>query len=172
MKDNKISITVDWDLDYDEESLNKRIEDTIIREASKKYLADLENKFAEKLEKMLHDRAFKIVKSINKFQLDKCNKDGLKETISMEDYIVKKSIESIDIKRDKYGRTGYDAEKDKRTIVEWTVNKIITEKDNGFYASLENEIDRIEKEYQLRLQDMVTKTLTPIYKKLIEKLNS
>jgi len=159
-------------MEYDEQSLNERIENEIVNMATKKYLENLEKSFAVKLEKMLHDQAFKIVKNIKNFQLDKCNKDGLKETISMEDYIIKKSIESIDIKRDEYGKTGYDARSDQRTMLEWTIKDIILNKKNEFTEKLKSEINIISDEYQSKLQDMVTKTLSPIYTKLIEKLNS
>jgi len=172
MKDNKISITVDWDLEYDEASLNRRIEDTIVREATKKYLENLEKSFGKKLEKMLHDQAFKIVKNINKFELDKCNSNGIKETISMEDFIIKKSIESLEIKRDEYGRTGHNARNEQRTMIEWVVKDMLKGSENSFKESLKNKIQIIEKEYQDKLQDMVTTVLTPIYTKLIEKLNS
>jgi len=37
---------------------------------------------------------------------------------------------------------------------------------------LKENIVAIENEYQNKLQEMVTKTLSPIYVKLIEKLNS
>ena len=110
MKENKIQVTVDWDMEWNEESLNEQIEQSVIRKATEVYLSGLEKTFEKKLEKMLHDQAFKIVKNINSFELDKCNKDGLKETISMEDYIIQKTIESLDIKRDKSGRTGYGLE--------------------------------------------------------------
>lgn len=172
MKENKISITVDWDLEYSEESLNREIENAVIDAATKKYLEKLDNTFAEKLETMLHEQAYKIVKGINRFQLDKCNKDGLKETISMEDYIIKKSIESIDVKRDSYGRTGHNANSEQRTMIEWTIKDIVTRGDNEFIKSLKKEIIKIENEYQNKLQDMVTKTLAPVYKKLVEKLNN
>lgn len=173
MKENKISITVDWNLEYDEQSLNSRIEDTIVREATKMYLENLDKSFAKKLEKLLNDQAFKIVKNINRIELDKCNTNGLKESISLEDFIINKATESLTIKRDKYGQIdGYNSEKDKRTIVEWVVNDIISSNKSKFQESLRTEIEKIEKEFQNNLEKMVTKTLTPIYVKLTEKLNS
>ena len=49
MKDNKISINVEWDLEYDEGSLNERIENEIVKEATKKHLVNLEKSFEKKL---------------------------------------------------------------------------------------------------------------------------
>jgi hypothetical protein len=170
--ENKISITVDWDLEYDEGSLNDRIETAIINAATQKYLNDLDASFAEKLEQMLHDQAFKIVKDIKRFQLDKCNSSGIKETISMEDFIIKKSIESLEIKRDKQGRaSGNYSNDDKRTMVEWVIADTVTSSNSEFMKVLKRKIEKIEKEYQDKLQEMVTKTLAPVYSSLVEKLN-
>lgn len=172
MNDNKISITVDWDLDWNEKSLNHQIEQAIVKAATKQYLKGLEKTFEKKLETMLHEQAFKIVKNINSFELDKCNADGLKETISMEDYISKKAIESLGVARDVYGQTGHTARSEKHTMIEWVVKKTIEQKDNVFTKELKTQIDQIEAEYQAKLQGMVTKTLAPIYSKLVDKLNS
>lgn len=170
--DNKISVTVDWDLEYDEESLNERIENNIVEKATKIYLEKLDKKFAATLEKLLYDQAYKIVKGINKFELDKCNTNGIKETISIENFLIKKSIESLEIKRDSYGRTGSSASNEQRTPIDWIVKGIIEDKQNGFSAALLTEIEKTNRAFQDKLQEMVTKTLTPVYVKLIEKLNS
>jgi hypothetical protein len=170
-KDNRISITVDWDLEYDESSLNERIEDAIIRKATDSYIVNVEKNFRQKLETSILDQVQKIVKGINRIELDQCNKSGIKEVISMEDYIIKKAIEALDKKTDQYGRDDYNSRDEKRTAIGWVVKDIITSKEQQFQKELRVQIGKIEAEFQKTLQEMVTKTLTPIYTKLVEKLN-
>ena len=175
MKDNKININVEWDLELDETSLNEQIEQSIISAATKEYMDGLEKTFEGKLESMLHKQAYKIVKNIGEFELDKCNANGLKETISIEDFIAKKAVESLNVKTNssgEVGNNGYNNREKFRTTIEWVIHDVIIDKDNQFIEAMKKQIAVIEKEYQDKLQEIVGVTLSPIYKKLVDKLNS
>jgi len=167
-----MKITVEYNPEWEESSINDKIESKIVEVATRKYLENLNETFGKKIEELIYVQAQAIVKGITKIELDQCNKNGLKEVISIEDFIVKKAIESLTVKVDSRGRNDYNSGSEKRTPVEWLVNEHLKTKNNSFANELKSQINKIEQEFQNKLKEMVNTTLAPIYQKLVNKLNS
>jgi hypothetical protein len=172
MENKPIEVTVTWNPNYDEGSLNDRIENAIIKKVSDLYIETIDKKFKSKVDELVTSAVSLMIKDIKTIPLDTCDleKGQIKKSMNLRDYIVQRAVDSLKVKCDSYGRTDSGASSDKKTPIEWQISKTINQ--SAFTKELQIEIQRVQNEYQTNLRTMITSALAPIYEQLLLKLKS
>jgi hypothetical protein len=173
MKTEPIKIEIELsEIELDECSLKSRIEDKIINTVVNGYLKEVEPFFKKKIEQLVVTEAQKTITSIKKIPLDKCDISGLKQTMTLDEYIIKQFLGSLSIKVDEQGRNGNNssAYSDRRTPIEWAIHKAMTS--GGMKKEIDSVVKKVEENYKASINELIMKTLSPIYEQLLLKLKS
>lgn len=166
-----MKIEIDFTPEYNEGELQQSIKDAIVDKMLATYMTDIEKSFTKKLESQILIEVNKIVRGMSKIYVEKCDtKDGVKESMTIEQFVISKATGALTTKIDSCGRTDYNSNNDKRTPIEWLVQKSLEGGQNEFVRELQLQCDNIKSKYQEDLEKMVVKTLAPLYKKLREQI--
>lgn len=168
-----MKIELDFTPDYNSEELQQSIKDAIVDKMLETYMTNIEKSFTKKLETQILTEVNKIVKGMSKIYVEKCDtKDGVKESMTIEQFVISKATGALTTKVDDYGRSDYNSSNNKKTPIEWLVEKSLKNGQNEFVKELQEQCDNIRNQYQADLEKMVVKTLAPLYKELRKQIKA
>ncbi|MFA5234160.1 MAG: hypothetical protein WC390_07155 [Sulfurimonas sp.] len=167
-----INVNVEWKPDYDEGSLNQRIQDAIVDKVVKQYIETIDKSFKSKLDTMITDAVKIMIKDIKTIPLDTCDleKGAVKKSMLLRDYIIQRAVDSLKLKTDEAGRSDSSAYNERRTPIEWVVKRHIN--DGDFSKAIQSEILRVQNEYKINLRNLVNDAIAPVYEQILLKLKS
>jgi hypothetical protein len=171
MKKESIKIEIDLNKIYiDEERLKSQIEERIINTVVNGYLKEVEPLFKKKIEQLVIAEAQKTVTSIKKIPLDKCDIAGIKQTMTLDEYIIKRFIDSLSVRVDDQGRSDSYSYGDKKTPIDWAIFNAM--KSGGMKKEIDVVVQKVNEYYRASINELIMKTLNPIYEQLLLKLKS
>lgn len=165
-----MEIVVNWEPSFDSNDLNEEVKKAIADKMIADYMDNIEESFTKKMEELILTEAQKIVHGMSKIYVDKCNTSGVKESMTIEQFIIQTATDSLTNRVDRNGRSGHNASGDRRTPIEWFITDTIDGGKNNFGSELKTQCVKIERDYAASLEAMVNKTLAPLYKKLREQV--
>lgn len=168
MNKNKIKVSFDWDPNWNNESLQNQIEVEIIKTSVNKFISNIEANFTKKIEELVFKRVSETLSNIDEITITPCSINGIKEPMTFKQFIIKKAIESFEKGVNYYGEI--NGSRDYKNITEYIIKKELLKEKGVLSNKLQEEINFINDTYIKSLNEMVTKTLGPIYKELLKEL--
>lgn len=167
-KQNVIKVSLQYQPGWDQDTLNQKIENQVVDVAVNRLLTNIEGKLTNKVEQLVSDQAMSIIENLDEIRLTPCSTNGLKETVTLKQFIIQKALDVLKARVDE--SSGRKTEYSGISYIEYIVKKLLSEERSKFYSAVKKEIEKVSETFTKSLEEIVSKLLAPEYLKLRKKL--